>query len=79
VVRGYADVFADLDDVDPDGPTEALASDQGGGPLGLGGTVSKGAAAPAGLMVLDDDAFGGGPTVPLVPGTWEPGGERPGD
>lgn len=72
--RGYADVFADLDDVDDDGPPEALASDRGAGPLGLGGRVSTAAARPAGLMVLGDDAFGGGPTVPLVPGTWEPGG-----
>jgi PPE-repeat protein len=76
VVRGYADEFADLDsDVDPGVPPEAEASDRGAGPLGFAGTVSKESAQAAGLTVLAGDGFGGGPMVPLVPGTWTPDGE----
>ncbi|MGO9227215.1 hypothetical protein [Mycobacterium sp.] len=65
VMRGYADEYTDLD-------TDILASDRGGGPMGFAGTVSKQAAHAAGLTALTGDAFGGGPTVPMVPGTWDP-------
>ncbi|MEE6179523.1 PPE family protein [Mycobacterium sp. 050134] len=66
-MRSYADEFADLDADSSPG-----ASDRGGGPLGFSGTIEQGAARAAGLTVLTGDAFGGGPTVPMVPGTWEP-------
>ena len=73
-------------EVDPDweGPpsreqvASAIASDQGAGPLGFAGTARKSAAADAvGLTTLAGDEFGGGPTMPMMPGTWEsaPAGE----
>jgi PPE-repeat protein len=55
-----------------------LASDQGAGNLGFAGTVRKETVAEAaGLTTLAGDEFGGGPTMPMVPGTWNPeqGGE----
>jgi PPE-repeat protein len=67
-------------DVDPDWgvspqqqPTAATAaSDQGGGPLGFAGTVHKETVADAvGLTTLPGDEFGGGPTMPMLPGTWQ--------
>ena len=78
--RGRADEFADMNiGVDPDwgatpgGPVASTeASDQGAGPLGFAGTVSKGSTQAAGLATLSDDEFGGGPTMPMVPKTWDP-------
>jgi PPE-repeat protein len=80
VRREYADEYADLDpDIDPDAPSEAAASDSGAGPLGFAGTISKRAAQAAGLAVLGGDRFGGGPAMPMVPGTWDPDAEPAGD
>jgi hypothetical protein len=73
--------------VDPDwsglhkGSTATSA--HGAEPLGFTGTVRKRALAATGLATLQDD-FGGGPKMPMVPGTWtldhdgeaEEGGER---
>ena len=78
--RGYGDEFADMNiDVDPDwgGPpsepvASTVASDQGAGNLGFAGTVSKGSTQAAGLATLSDDEFGGGPSMPMLPGTWDP-------
>ncbi|HZC10375.1 MAG TPA: hypothetical protein VE485_10180, partial [Mycobacterium sp.] len=80
--RGYADEYADMNiDVDPDwGPepvTSAAASDRGAGNLGFAGTVSKGSTQAAGLATLSDDEFGDGPSMPMLPGTWDP--EAPGN
>jgi PPE-repeat protein len=51
----------------------AAASGQGAGPLGFAGTAHQEADIPAaGLTTLAGDDFGGGPSVPMVPGTWEP-------
>ena len=51
----------------------AVASDRGAGPLGFAGTVDKDATAEAtGLATLNGNGFGGGPTMPMVPGTWDP-------
>ncbi len=66
-------------EVDPDWGTppgaESVASDQGAGNLGFAGTAHKEAAAQAaGLTTLADDEFGGGPTMPMLPGTWDPDG-----
>jgi PPE-repeat protein len=77
--RGYGDEFMDMNiDVDPDWgapPGEpvasTVASDQGAGNLGFAGTVSKGSTQAAGLATLSDDEFGGGPTMPMLPGTWD--------
>jgi PPE-repeat protein len=78
--RAYGDEFMDMNiDVDPDwgGPpsepvASTVASDQGAGNLGFAGTVSKGSTQAAGLATLSDDEFGGGPSMPMLPGTWDP-------
>jgi PPE-repeat protein len=82
--HGYGDEFMDMNvDVDPDwgGPSgaETGASDQGAGRLGFAGTARKEAVADAaGLTTLANDEFGGGPRMPMLPGTWEPGDAREG-
>lgn len=63
--RGYE--YMDLD------PAEPLASDRGAGSLGFAGTIRKETAGAAGLTTLSDD-FGGGPRMPMMPGTWDPEG-----
>lgn len=70
--RDHGDEFLDMNvDVDPD--WGATASDRGGGALGFAGTAPRAAAAAAsGLITLAGDEFGGGPTTPMLPGTWEP-------
>jgi PPE-repeat protein len=82
--RGYGDAFADMDvEVDPewgappDGEPVAstVSSDQGAGPLGFAGTVSKDITHAAGLTTLSSDEFGGGPRMPMLPNTW--GSEGP--
>lgn len=79
--RGYGDEFMDTD-IDPDWgapPGEepvasTVGSDQDAGPLGFAGTVRKdGARQAAGETVLAEDEFGGGPRIPMLPGTWDPG------
>lgn len=69
--RGHGDEFMDMNvDVDPHWDT-ALASDQGAGALGFAGTARRDVAAvAAGLTTLGGDEFGGGPTLPMMPGTW---------
>jgi PPE-repeat protein len=48
-----------------------VPSDRGAGPLGFAGTASKQiATAAAGLTTLADNEFGGGPRMPMMPGTW---------
>jgi PPE-repeat protein len=48
------------------------ASGQGTGPLGFAGTERRDASVEAaGLATLAGDGFGGGPLLPMVPGTWE--------
>jgi hypothetical protein len=85
-VRGYAHEFMEMNiNVDPEcSPAAATASHRGAGPLGFAGTVRKRAVAATGLVTLEDDDFGGGPAMPMVPGSWivdrdgeaEEGGER---
>jgi PPE-repeat protein len=78
--RAYGDEFMDMNiDVNPDwgGPpsepvASTVASDQGAGNLGFAGTVSKGSTQAAGLATLSDDEFGEGPTMPMLPKTWDP-------
>jgi PPE-repeat protein len=74
-MRGYAHEFMEMNiNVDPDwsglhsGSTATSA--HGAGPLGFTGTLRKRALAATGLATLDDDDFGGGPVMPMVPATW---------
>ncbi|WP_167098064.1 PPE family protein [Mycobacterium sp. DL592] len=75
---GHADAYMDVE-VDPEweapqqdsgpAPTTA-ASGRGAGPIGLSGTLPKTAAEAAGVTTLAGGSFGSGPTVPMVPQTW---------
>jgi PPE-repeat protein len=57
-------------DVDPDWEAPA-ASDRGVGDLGFAGTAPRRSIAAAGLATLAADEFGGGPSMPMLPRTWE--------
>ncbi len=47
-------------------------SEQGAGALGFAGAVGKNSGVQAaGLATLAPDEFGNGPTMPMVPGTWD--------
>ncbi len=73
--RGYRHEFLDLDSdasQEPGPEPGAVASERGAGALGFAGTARKDASEAAGLATLAGDEFGGGPWVPMVPGTWEP-------
>jgi PPE-repeat protein len=83
-MREYGDEFLDMDSdigVAPEYElASAVASGSGAGRLGLAGTAPKDAAVGvAGLTKLAGDEFGGGPRVPMVPGTWDHEPERGGD
>ena len=74
-MRGYAHEFMEMNiNVDPDwsGPRSGstATSDRGAGPLGFAGTVNQKARAATGLATLADDEFGGGPAMPMLPGSW---------
>ena len=83
ILRDHADEFANMNiEVDPnwDGPPDdqPLASNNGAGPLGFAGTVRNEAIErAAGLAMLAGDEFGGGPTVPMLPGSWESDAGQP--
>ncbi|ORB33132.1 PPE family protein, partial [Mycobacterium paraseoulense] len=78
-MRDHADEFADMDadfDVPPDYGDEewpaVAASGAGAGTLGFAGTARKERAfRAAGLTKLTDGEFGGGPRMPMMPGTWD--------
>jgi PPE-repeat protein len=79
-LHDYGDEFLDMDsDVIPDygGDDEGqlvstMASGNGAGALGFAGTARKDTALQAaGLTKLAGGEFGGGPRVPMVPGTWD--------
>ena len=74
-IHDHADEYVDMDadvGVVPDYGTQA--SDHGAGGLGFAGTARKEPVAQAaGLTMLAGDEFGGGPTMPMVPRTWESG------
>ncbi|QLL08482.1 PPE family protein [Mycobacterium vicinigordonae] len=73
--HGDADEYMDMNvDVTPDWtppPDQTAPSGRGAGQLGFSGTVGSRSADPAGLATMTDD-FGAGPTIPMLPGTWEP-------
>ena len=70
--RGYE--YMDLEDEDTPAGGERVAvgaSAKGAGTQGFAGTAAKtGAGQAAGLATLADDALGGGPRMPMMPGTW---------
>lgn len=70
----YADEVLDYDpEPDPVPPAEpaVTASGSRAGAMGFGGTAARGDADAAGLVTLPADEFGSGPTVPMLPNTWE--------
>jgi PPE-repeat protein len=74
-IRGYSHEFMEMNiNVDPAWAEPhgvwTATSDRGAGPLGFAGTARKRVSAAAGLATLDDDDFGGGAVLPMVPGTW---------
>ncbi|OBG37686.1 PPE domain-containing protein [Mycobacterium sp. E3198] len=73
--RGYRYEFVDpewdMDDEPTPDASQPVASDRGAGALGFAGTEGREAAAAAGLATLPGDEFGGGPALPMVPGTWD--------
>ncbi|OBI49328.1 hypothetical protein A5707_17190 [Mycobacterium kyorinense] len=74
--RGYRDEVIGMDmgsgPVTPTADDERVASANGAGQLGFAGTAGKRTvAAAAGLTTLAGDEFGGGPAMPMVPGSWE--------
>ncbi|OBK25640.1 hypothetical protein A5635_15015 [Mycobacterium asiaticum] len=68
--RDHGDEFMDMNvDVDPDWGSQS--SGRGAGRLGLAGTLVDDKAKPAtGLATLAVDDYGGGPKVPMLPGSW---------
>jgi PPE-repeat protein len=86
VMREYGDEYADMESdigVPPDYGDEeqfaaATASGNGAGKLGFAGTAHKDEVLQAaGLTKLAGDEFGGGPRMPMVPGTWDQHAEGP--
>jgi len=76
-MHDHADEFADMNvEVDPDWAASTAASDRGAGPLGFAGTVSKSSEKATGLATLSSDGYGSGPSMPMLPNTWTPEGER---
>jgi PPE-repeat protein len=86
-LHDHADEFADMesDSVPPgygdrEGLAAEVASGQGAGTLGFTGTAQREKVFQAsGLTKLADDEFGGGPRMPMVPGTWEQDPTKPAD
>ncbi|ORW93347.1 hypothetical protein AWB92_13425 [Mycobacterium sp. IEC1808] len=78
--RGYE--YMDLQDESDAGadPVAAVAaSATGAGPQGFAGTAAETVSRPAGLATLADDAFGDGPRMPMIPGTWSGDSPTPRD
>jgi PPE-repeat protein len=88
-MREYGDEFVDMESdigvapdygADDEELVSAVASGNGAGALGFAGTAHKDAAfQAAGLTKLAGDEFGGGPRMPMVPGTWDQDGEGSGE
>jgi PPE-repeat protein len=55
------------------GDASTAPSDRDAGPLGFSGTLPKGTEQATGLATLAGDGFGG-PSMPMLPTTWSPGG-----
>jgi PPE-repeat protein len=70
--RGYRYEFLDSDSGAGTDPDAAVASGLGAPTLGFAGTTRTDAAGAAGLATLAGAGLGDGPSVPMVPRTWEP-------
>lgn len=74
--RAYADEFMDYDEgPEPPQPRPeptTRASERGAGPMGFTGAVTGEQRTAAGLTELAENSFGGGPTNPMLPGSWSP-------
>lgn len=69
-MRGHGDEYMDMNiEVEPDWGT--AASDRGAGRLGFAGTAGNADATAAGLAALGGSC-GRGPTMPMMPASWEP-------
>lgn len=80
-LHDHSDEFLDMDSaVDPIwNGDDAQASERGAGTFGYAGTIPRQTVQQAaGLTALAGDEFGGGPKVPMMPGTWEQAGEEGG-
>jgi PPE-repeat protein len=85
-MREHGDEFLDVNsaigvtpDYGPDNESDYLPSENGAGALGFAGTAHKDAALQAvGLAMLAGDDYGGGPKMPMVPGTWDQDPGKPG-
>ena len=83
--RGFRDEYLDMNggptappvETPPVKTTTTQASQRGAGALGgFTGTIDTTRTVDAaGLTTLSEDAFGNGPTSPMLPGSWE--GEPP--
>lgn len=75
--RAYRYEFLDLDEAsdpagDGDDPHATRPSQDSAGPLGFAGAAAKsGATQAAGLATLDRDGLSDGPSVPMMPSTWD--------
>ncbi|HSS25308.1 MAG TPA: PPE family protein, partial [Mycobacterium sp.] len=87
-MREHGDEYADMDSdigvppdygqADEEQLASAVASGNGAGRLGFAGTADKAADLRAsGLTKLAGDEYGGGPRMPMVPGTWDQDTEGP--
>ncbi|VCT92893.1 putative PPE family protein PPE2 [Mycolicibacterium hassiacum DSM 44199] len=81
--RQYADAYMDYEPDPADTPPatprrpQMSASERGADTFGFTGAAARSETREAtGLTELAGDAFGGGPTEPLLPGDWEEGGQR---
>ncbi|KAA8960762.1 PPE family protein [Mycobacterium sp.] len=72
-LRGDGDEFMDMAVGVETDRSAAVMPENGAGPLGFAGAVRNGAVGQAvGLTRLAGAQFGGGPTMPMVPGSWTP-------
>jgi PPE-repeat protein len=76
VLRAHGDEFMDVTSEPDSGSVPTEASDQGSGPLGFAGTAAKHTPAPAGITTQADDPFDSGTTMPMLPASWNPNGDR---
>jgi hypothetical protein len=69
--RGYRYEYLDDESALAGGAADhCRPSGCGAGAMGFAGTLPETGAQPAGLAAMAGDPFGGGPELPMVPGTW---------
>ncbi len=69
--RGYEYMDLEPDDGPITDPGWSVASDRGAGSLGFAGTAPAENTEATGLVTLAGDEFGNGPSMPMLPGSWE--------